>query len=323
MRTIFLIFTLLVSGLYTTAQEEMYTVTAAQGDGIFSLLRKEGLDPVKYYGEFLTINKENLKNGSELVLGKQYFIPLVEDSYKNMGVKMDLEKGTETAIFNEELALLNTKSDHLKNAIIYLMLASNSEDEKAELSNLKEEVLRSIAEELMVNGAKVYLLKGNAEDQVSDIGSFEYTSKTEAPMAPIQDMREYVDIINSAYLKNFGKYQRLVVINLDEALDNSIYHKVSIYHDDNSEGKRFAHNLQNILKEKKIATGKDFTKVFAQKNNVYLAKNAMPPLTLLEIENTSNVKAEGRVRVKPNKTWLTNTITSGIFNDYATIELQE
>ena len=44
------------------AQESTYyKVVAEQGDGIFSLLRKQGLDPAKHYGEFLELNSDKIK----------------------------------------------------------------------------------------------------------------------------------------------------------------------------------------------------------------------------------------------------------------------
>ena len=64
-------------------QVEQNRVVAQDGDGIFSMLRKQGLDPVKYYEEFVELNQDNLKNGSELHLGREYIIPYAADSYKN------------------------------------------------------------------------------------------------------------------------------------------------------------------------------------------------------------------------------------------------
>jgi len=58
------------------AQDSLRTVIAKQGDGIYSILRNNGLDPTKYYHKFIEINKENLKGGTNLLKGKGYLIPV-------------------------------------------------------------------------------------------------------------------------------------------------------------------------------------------------------------------------------------------------------
>ena len=70
------------------------TVTAEKGDGIFSLLRKQGLNPSKYYAQFIELNQSTIKNGSELVLGQEYLVPDAPDSFKKMAVnaKEDLKE---------------------------------------------------------------------------------------------------------------------------------------------------------------------------------------------------------------------------------------
>ena len=49
---------------YSWGQRNSYTVIAESGDGIYSILRKQGVDPVKYYQAFIELNEENIKDGS-------------------------------------------------------------------------------------------------------------------------------------------------------------------------------------------------------------------------------------------------------------------
>ena len=309
--------------LNISAQEDCYKVVAEQGDGIFSILRKQGLDPVKYYGKFLELNKGQLENGSDLVLGKEYNIPVALDSYKHMAVQWDVENETETSLFDQELETISAKSERLKNAVIYLMLASSSSEPKKEVKRLRQEIMVSMAEELMVHGAKVYLLQNDETALATYKGEDLNTSETEAPMAHLEQMRNYVDIINGEYLKNQGKYQRLLVINLNESVRNSEYYKVSVYHDKNPDGERFAKNIQQTLNRYSVTNDpKEYTEVFTEKNNLFLAKNVMPPITLVDIGDTKDPSIEGRISVKPDKVWLTNIITNGIFSDYANLEIE-
>ena len=75
MLAIFLLSTILCSG-------QTIKVKAEQGDGIFSLLRKQGLNPGKYYVDFIQLNEALIKNGSELSLGVEYQIPIEKQLWK-------------------------------------------------------------------------------------------------------------------------------------------------------------------------------------------------------------------------------------------------
>lgn len=315
--------------LFLPAQKSNDSVVAKQGDGIFSILRKEGLDPVKYYPDFIELNADSLRNGSELVLGRTYLIPDATDSFKEMGIKINVDDDSESSIFGEELATFSSKSDKLKNAVIYLMPASSQTHASNEKLSTEQDILKAVAKELLLNGSKVYLLESSnpvntAIEEEDD--EEEQQVEVEAPMAGLETMRSYLDYLNKYFLKNSGtqKYQRLLVIDLkEESVDNK-YHKVSVFHDNNTEGKQFANNIGEIFNKSKILdTSKDFTAIFAQKNNLFLAKNALPPLTFIEFRGTENPKTEGRIKVKPEKSWLTDVITSGIVNDYAKLEFQD
>ncbi|UWX54582.1 hypothetical protein NYZ99_17135 [Maribacter litopenaei] len=59
----------------STGQTSPNTIVAKTGDGIFSVLRKSGIHPIKYYEQFLVLNGDNIKNGSELIVGKEYMLP--------------------------------------------------------------------------------------------------------------------------------------------------------------------------------------------------------------------------------------------------------
>ena len=323
MKTIYIYIFLFVFVPVTFAQTTT-TIVAEQGDGIFSILRKQGLDPVKYYGEFLTLNKAKLKNGSELVLGQAYQIPVAPDSFKKMAVVVEDNTTEAASLFDKELGSISPKSDRLKNAVIYLLLASPSFEVKDNIKRLRNEMLVSLAEELMVHGAKVLVLKGDGDLALTELSNEKEEANVEAPMANLEEMRQYVDVVNTEYLKNYGKYQRLLVINFNESVVDSKYYRVSVFHDNNPEGERFAKNIQLTMNKYSVQNNaKDYTEVFSQKNNLFLAKNAMPPITLIDIGDTKDPSIEGRISVKPDKVWLTNIITTGIFSDYANLEINE
>ena len=93
------------------AQNNPNMVVAKQGDGIFSILRKQGLDPVKHYEEFLKLNEGKIKDGSFLQVGVEYQIPQATDSFKKTGVTISTTNGIEEPIFDRELGKMSLKSE--------------------------------------------------------------------------------------------------------------------------------------------------------------------------------------------------------------------
>ena len=289
-------------------EDKYYSAVAEQGDGIFSLLRKQGLDPAKHYGEFLELNSDKIKKGSALKLGEKYKIPYADDSFKKTGVLVEAVKDVEEPIFDKELAQMSLKSDKLKDAIYYLITENATEQDK----NFVNNITQRLAAELMVHGAKVYLM----DDEVSKdvIGD---TLSTENPMG------DYIKVINKRYIQNTGKYQRVLVIRAKnitgkDNMDVAVYH-----YNKSTQGQRFAQNIQSVFKEKSISN-KSFEKaslIFEDKNSLYLARNILPAISLLTMENASNA-SDNKISLRSNKKEFANLISNGIMNDYVDLEFE-
>lgn len=307
-------------------QDTYDTVVAQQGDGIFSILRKEGLNPAKYFEEFIALNKDHLRNGSELHLGRAYRIPLAEDSFKKTGVNIALDNKQEDAIFEEELAQLNHKSEKLKDAVIYLISGNDLMDETPTNNKVTEEINKRLAKELLVHGAKVYMISSNKNNIHVKSGNLE-SGATEGAMAGLDQMQEYLETINKKFLQHTGKYQRLLITRVKGEISNA-YCDVSIYHHVTSkDGKRIANNIQNLFQEQSISrkTIDRYKDVFTDKHNIYLAKNALPAITLIELETSTEKSLEYKntMIVRSNKALFTDLIANGVLNDYAELNLQD
>ena len=285
------------------------TVVAKSGDGIFSILRDEGIDPTKYYLEFVELNSENLINGSELRVGKEYQLPNAQDSFKNMGRLISLGSSEEKPLFEGEMSKMTIKSDKLKNAVYYLISENMASDKKA--GKFSQDITRDLAWRLLENGARVYVIASEFQK--------EETSKME-------NAQDYVDIINKRFLRNSGKYQRLLMVRANgemdrKNLDISIYH-----HDSNDDGERLAANIQSVFKRyntNKIVV-QDSPDTFAGKENLFLAKNLLPALTLVEIgDRSTNEKQIKSLSVRPDKKALATWLGNGIFRDYAELEIED
>lgn len=324
MKKITLILTLF--GVFT-AFGQTTVVTAEEGDGVFSLLRKQGLDPVKYYADFMNLNREKLDDGSELILGKEYHIPDAPDSFKKRALSITNDGTKPIPIFQDELAAIALKSNRLKNAIIYLLPVESSDQpvSSQNTSSMKEQMVKNIAKELIVNGAKVYLIDNfGFKDNFAAIKKGK-ASNEENAIATKERMQHYVEIINELSLKNSGKYQRMLVINLNEAANNSKYFDISVFHHrKNSESERFAKNLQKVLNKNSIVREqKNDTEVFTNSQNLYLATNVLPPVTMIEIGDTINPGIKERISIASRDEILPNIVTSGVLTDYADISFEE
>lgn len=282
-------------------------VVAEQGDGIFSLLRKQGLNPIKHYGEFIDLNSENIKDGSFLQIGVEYKVPITEDSFKKTGVLVQANNDIDKPIFDKELELMSLESERLKDAVYYLIV----ENETMGHNDFVRDVVQNLTTKLMVNGAKVYVMG----DEVSKDSLNIWTER--------QRMGRYVEVINERYLQNNGKYQRVLFIRDNGAAENEDL-DVAVYHYDKSEqGQRFAENIKNVFKKNSISneTYKDVNLVFEDQNNLYLAKNILPAISLLTLENASK-ESNDKIAVRPDKRKFAGWISSGIMNDYVDLEIE-
>lgn len=298
-------------------------VKAEQGDGIFSLLRKQGLDPSKYYAEFVELNEKNIKNGSQLYLGREYLIPDAPDSFKKMALNVTEDVKEDLPIFDKELAEISPKSDKLQEAVLYLLPGINGIKESKQLENTRNQIMKNVAKELMVHGAKVYLVEELEEDNEVLLG--ESNLEAENAIADRNQMQHFVGTINKHYLQNAGKYQRAVVLNFNENAESSKYYEVSIFHHGKSpQGERFAQTLQGIFSKNSVRKPKENpVEIFENANNLYLAKNVLPPVTMIDIYGSDKTNKTERISINPREKLLTNIITNGVLTDFANLSIEE
>lgn len=289
-------------------QEKSYKVVAEPGDGIYSLLRKQGLDPVAHYQEFIELNKENIKDGSFLHVGREYYIPYASESFKSVGVRVFLASDKEEPVFEEELQNLRKKSDALKDVVYYLI----TENGKSNSNGFAKDVELNLAKTLLENGAHVFVLeqKGLIHSNEEDTG--------------IALMGSYVEAINKRYLKHTGKYQRLLIIRANGQIKGKM--DVSVFHHQKSEeGQRLAQNLREVFQKHSIKNRsyKSIEAIFEDENTLYLAKNVLPAVSLLDIDGTSRESKAKSIEVVSNKKALAEWLANGILKDYADLKIEE
>jgi len=283
------------------SQDSTKTIIAENGDGIIKVLRNHGMNVTKYYGRFLELNKGNIRKGSELHVGRTYYLPDAPDSFEQMGRKIQLLNKVETAIFSKELHGIRKKDNSLENTVYYMILDVYNSSKSNIVSN---EIAKHMAKELLTHGAKVFMIE-NAMDKNANLG-------------------EYTSAINRLFLKHNGKYQRLLVMNLNDAIsDNET--KITIAHYDKSkEGQKLASNIGQIFQEMNVLkkTSKEYINVFTHDTNLYLAKNILPVMTYIKIEGGASLIKKQQSRDKANISFA-DLIAKGILQDYTNLNLED
>lgn len=295
-----------------SAQNLNDTMVAEKGDGIFSILRKSGMDPVKYYEKFLLLNEGNIKNGSELIVGKKYILPSAPDSFKNMGIKISVNDLQETPIFDKtRLMLMKVRDSSLKNTVYYLVNSSNKKGE-----NSFDDMVNHLSMDLLERGARVYVLEKDPLEESIDGDSVD-------PNDEKTMYGEYSSIVNKKYIKHNGSYQRLLLF--EDQLKNKKDMTVSVhYFNESEQGEKLAKNLQKVIRKNamKSSEAKDGISSFNDGVRVFFAKNVLPPVIILGF-NESADPSEKSLKVKTDKKSLGNILKDGILQDHANLDFEK
>ncbi|MGB5821399.1 MAG: N-acetylmuramoyl-L-alanine amidase [Saonia sp.] len=315
------------------AQDSLRTVVAEKGDGIFSLLRKQGVDPVQYYSDFVVLNEENIWHGSYLYEGRPYLIPDAPDSAPRMGTEIELTKGTEYPIFGKEQSFVAPKSVRLQGTVYYLISGHGGPDPGAvEEHNGKiiaedeyaYDVTLRLARELLSHGAKVYVIVRDENDGIRDERTLELDRDEivypdeKIPLGQLERLEQRVDAVNKLYLKHSGKYQRLIVTHVDsrsrgQNIDVFFYH-----HEKSTNGKQLAESIHKtfIKKYGRYQPNRPYSGTFSDRSNLYLVKNTLPAMAYIEIGNIRNPKDQRRILDPDNRQALAKWIAEGVLLDF-------
>lgn len=320
-------------------------VTAEKGDGILSLLRKQGVNPYEVYDDFIAMNVQNLRDSVHLYEGRAYRIPnsklkskdSVSIQTNNPTNDLDYVEGT-YPIFGEKYAKVKSKSSKLKNAVYYLVSGHGGPDPGAMAKyNGKDiaedeyayDITLRLAKELIAHGALVYVIVRDPNDGIRDerilkIDHDEVAYKNKKiPLNQVQRLKQRVDVVNELHRKNRGKFQRLIVTHVDsrsvgQNIDVFFYH-----HEKSKNGKKLAESIHKTFqkKYKKYQPNRTYTGTFEDRTNLYLVKKTHPAMTFIEIGNIRNKKDQKRILVPDNRQALAKWISEGIILDYETGEI--
>ena len=311
------------------AQSTPKKVTAVSGDGIHRILQKNGFDPLKFYDEFVRINKKNISASKGLFIGKQYTLP----AQPKAGTIVIEDKTVNYPLFGEKYAKVKLESENLKGATYYLIsghggpdpgaLAKKNGQTIAEDEYAYDVSLR-LARKLMSQGAKVYLIIQDKNDGIRDesILKVDYDEvnypNSKIPRSPKLRLRQRTESVNKLFKENGSSYQRLIVTHVDsrsqkEKIDVFFYH-----HKNSQKGKNLANSLQSTFRKKyqQYQPNRKYTGTVGSRSGLYVIRNTHPAMVYIELGNLKNTKDQRRILDPKNRDALALWISEGLALDY-------
>ncbi len=330
--------------LISLAQTPEKTVIAKRGDGIYTLLRKNGLDPTKYFEKFISLNKKKLKHGNQLFIGETYLLPnaevlieephIITDSIPSKPVdSLTTINKIKFPLFGKKHGVFNIESKKLDGAIYYLISGHGGPDPGAITTynnkTISEDeyaydVTLRLAKLLLSNGAKVFIIIKDENDGIRDQRILEvdydevcYVNK-KIPRNQKLRLRQRTRTVNTLYMKHKGAYQRLIVTHVDSRSENKNIDVFFYHHKKSKNGKRLATNILESFKEKYAEHQPNRTYAGSiSSRGLYLIKNTFPPMVYIELGNIQNKKDQKRILDYENREALANWIFNGLLNDYS------
>jgi len=310
------------------AQESLQNVVAKKGDGIYSLLRRNGVSPTKYYNRFVELNAANLGESESLYIGRSYLLP------DTLALKKVEEIDTRTAylIFGEEFAKVDSVSNRLDDTVYYLISGHGGPDpgavEKYTDKLIAEDeyaydVTLRLARELLSHGAEVHIIvqdenDGIRDDRILGLDTDETVLSNEIPFGQLARLKQRTKAVNDLYLKNKGKYQRLLVTHVDSRSKGTNIDVFFYHHEKSKNGKRLAESIHQafLRKYRKFQPNRVYNGTFMERSSLYVVKNTIPAMAYIEIGNIRSKKDQRRILDPDNRQALAKWISEGILLDY-------
>jgi N-acetylmuramoyl-L-alanine amidase len=319
---------LLLLFLTTNIQAQEYkTVVAEKGDGIYSILKRNGLSPSDHFDPFIELNKSKLGRNNTLFAGQSYSLPIEEEMTNSIPVS-----GATYLIFGKAYEKVIPIDNALNGAVYYLVSGHGGPDPGAVgrygnhtlcEDEYAYDVTLRLARRLIEHGALVYMIIRDENDGIRD-DSYLTPDKDEKcyanhtiPRNQVRRLRQRKDAVNKLYIKHKGSFQRLIITHVDsrsrgENID------VFFYHDKRSKtGKKLASNLQQTFKKKYDThqPNRGYHGTISDRN-LYVLKYSYPPAVFIELGNINHYRDQQRFIRNNNRQALANWLAEGLLLDF-------
>lgn len=341
---VFLVFSLFFSFQdVLLAQTGNKKVVAKSGDGIYSMLRRNNLNPNVYFNDFVELNKNKLGKNQSLYEGRTYLLPVkTENSPVVKTQKSPESKPVKTKsniktvvypIFGDKYSRIEIKDSKLKGAVYYLIAGHGGPDPGAlgkygghtlSEDEYAYDVSLRLARYLIEHGALVYMIIRDKNDGIRDQSILKLDTDEVCfrdkliPYNQKERLRQRTLAVNNLYAQNKGKYQRLVIIHLDSRGKKNDLDVYFYYHERSKSGKRLAKNIQETFRKKyaKYQPNRSYNGSLSTRSSLYVLRNTHPPTVFIELGNIRNAHDQQRFVISDNRQALGAWIGEGVLLDY-------
>jgi len=332
---LFIFFGLVLNPIHLSAQNS--EVVAQKGDGIYSLLTRNGYSYAENLAPFIELNKGRMGKDNALFVGTKYKLPAKESDAPKAETSTPVSANAKIVhydIFGPKFADVDIQSNTLNGAIYYLVSGHGGPDPGAMgkynghtvcEDEYAYDVTLRLARNLIQEGASVYMITRDPDDGIRDesylkIDHDEYCyPKQTIPLNQTKRLRQRSDAVNNLYAKNKGAFQRMIAIHVDSRSQGENI-DVFFYHDKRSEtGQKAATILKDTFSEKyrEHQPGRGYGGTVSDRN-LYVVKNTYPPAVYIELANMNHSRDIQRLIIPTNRQALANWLTEGLIRDFKT-----
>jgi N-acetylmuramoyl-L-alanine amidase len=329
MNKLIILHILLFLSMILTAQNQSREVVAQQGDGIYSLLKRHGLQPSDFHA-FIELNKSRLGPNNALISGRKYTLPVA-------GSQPVISADTNTKIykiFGPKYQNVTIKSQQLKGATYYLKSGHGGPDPGA-IGKYQNHVLCEdeyaydvtlrLGRNLLEQGATVHFIVIDPNDGIRD-EQFLKADKDEVcypkltiPLNQVQRLKQRTEAVNRLYNQNKGGFHRMISVHVD-ARSKGQNIDVFFYHDQRSKtGAKAATILKNTFEDKyrRHQPNRGYRGTVSDRS-LYVVKNSIPVSVYIELGNIHHARDQQRIINPANRQALANWLTDGLIEDFKT-----
>ncbi len=320
----FFLFTIALTAVTMSAvaqsDSEFAFATAQKGEGIYSLLRSNGLKPSAVaVAEFRKINARHLSSDGGLRLNVDYRLPSRPNikSYPIFGSTY------------KDVEILNTT---LQGHVYYLVSGHGGPDPGAQGSRggrtLSEDeyaydtMLRT-ARGLIAQSATVYIIVRDT-DGIRDLqflpGDKDETHLGGHSISRNQRTRlqDRVSIINGLYDKHrkTARSQQLIEIHVDSRVSKSTQIDVNFYYG-SPNGRSLSSTLQSSFRHEYslVQPDRHYNGKLVERGGLYMLRNTKPVAVLIELANIQHRGDQVRITKPENRQTLADWIVRGLIID--------
>jgi len=315
---LFLLCCLYVISAFAQEDTSLKTSIPEKGEGLYSFLLRNNLNPDKFTQPFLDLNKGKLGKDNSLLLGVSYQMPSTETFLYE-------------PLYGTDRAKFTLDSNDLEGAVFYLVSGHGGPDPGA-LGQYGDKTLAEdeyayditlrLAKRLQENGAQVNMIIQDKDDGIRDdsyleLDKDEVCNNQEIPLLQTERLEQRTNYINELYIKNKPAYQRCIIIHVDsrskgKAIDVFFYHSPK-----STIGEKTAQQLVKVFDEKynQHQPSRGYSGVVSPRN-LYLLRKTYPSAVFIELGNIRNYRDQQRFIIQNNRQALANWLYEGLLNDY-------